>query len=213
MKVSDEKYLLYGVTGRDFHPGKSLERAVAEAIRGGVTMIQLREKFFATGATAALGARLLPLCRRCQVPLLINDDVEAALLCDADGVHVGQSDMELARARKILGEGKIIGVSAQTVAQAVAAWRGGADYLGVGAVFPTGTKHDADAVSWETLAAITAAVPIPVVAIGGIGLKNVEKLRSTGIAGISVISALFGASDTEIAARELRAAAKKTVRK
>lgn len=151
------------------------------------------------------------LCKRYHVPFVINDDVDIAIKMDADGVHVGQSDMEAGDVREKLGADKIIGVSAQTVAQAVLAEQRGADYLGVGAVFPTGSKEDAKEVSLENLKAICAAVTIPVVAIGGISLENVLELKDSGICGIAVISAIFAQQDIEQATRELKAKTEKVV--
>jgi thiamine-phosphate pyrophosphorylase len=151
------------------------------------------------------------LCRQYRVPFVINDNVEIARKINADGVHVGQSDMEAGDVRTILGEDKILGVSAQTVAQAVLAEQRGADYLGVGAVFQTGSKADADDVSHETLKAICEAVRIPVVAIGGIGKHNVLQLKGSGIDGIAVISAIFASKDIQKATAELKALAERAV--
>ena len=144
------------------------------------------------------------LCRRYNVPFVINDNVDIALEMDADGVHVGQSDMEALDVRAKLGPDKIIGVSAQTVEQAILAEKHGADYLGVGAVFPTGSKDDAEEVTFETLKAICQAVKIPVIAIGGISKGNVLELAGSGICGIAVISAIFAAKDIEEATKELK---------
>lgn len=204
MKLSDVKYELYAVTGREYHPQLTLYSAVKSALDGGTSIVQLREKNLEDAEFLRLAKELLPLCRNYNVPLIINDNVEVAKLCDADGVHVGQSDMALAAVRKIVGQDKLIGVSATDVDEAVYAWHGGANYIGVGAMFPTGSKSDAQAVSLATLKEITAKVPIPVVAIGGINLDNIPLLANTGIAGISVISALFGADDITGAAKELR---------
>ena len=148
------------------------------------------------------------LCREYRVPFIVNDNVEIAAAIDADGVHVGQRDMEAGTVRKILGPDKIIGVSAQTVEQALLAEQKGADYLGVGAVFPTGTKADAEDVSFEMLKAICESVKIPVVAIGGITRENMTKLQGSGICGIAVVSAIFAAKDIEAAARSLKETAK-----
>jgi thiamine-phosphate pyrophosphorylase len=143
------------------------------------------------------------LCERFDVPLIIDDALDVALECDADGLHVGQRDLEAGEARRALGPNRILGVSAQTVEDARLAVERGADYLGVGAVFPTSTKTDADAVSLETLRAICDAVSVPVVAIGGIGAAQVERLAGTGIVGVAVVSAIFGSADVETATREL----------
>ena len=149
---------------------------------------------------------LQQLCRSYHVPFVINDNVDIALAMDADGVHVGQSDMEALDVRAKLGPDKIIGVSAQTVEQAILAERHGADYLGVGAVFPTGSKDDAQEVSYDTLKAICDAVSIPVIAIGGITKENVSKLSGSGICGIAVISAIYAQKDIQKAAADLKTA-------
>jgi len=199
--------LLYAVTG-----GTSplpLEEQVKLAIGGGITFLQLREKNLCGAPLAELAKKLIPLCRRAGIPFVLDDDVEAALESGADGVHVGQSDMVLESARKILGPGKIIGVSAHTVEEALAAERGGADYLGVGAMFATATKSDAEIVSFETLLAICGAVKIPVVAIGGINGSNLEQFRNSGADGAAIVSAIFSQPDILSATRTLRAQAEK----
>ena len=159
----------------------------------------------------AQALELRELCGRYGVPLILNDDAELAQAAGADGVHVGQSDMEAGRVRALLGEDKLIGVSARTVEQALAAQAAGADYLGVGAMFPTGTKQDTRPVSYDTLKAICAAVDIPVVAIGGIGAGNVAELAGSGIAGVAVVSALYAQPDVEAATRSLRAQVERVV--
>lgn len=196
--------LLYAVTDRTWLGDKTLYEQVEAAIRGGVTMIQLREKHMDREAFKKEAIEIRDLCARYQVPFLLNDDVELAKEIGADGVHVGQNDMDAGMARKILGPDKIIGVSARTVEQALDAQALGADYLGSGAVFHTGTKSDARAMSHETLEAICRAVSIPVVAIGGITGENVTALKGSGISGIAVVSAVFGAKDPARAARNLR---------
>ncbi len=207
-----DSLLLYAVTDRRGLGGRTLVSAVEEALRGGATMIQLREKELGREALIAEARALAPVCRRYGAPLIVNDDVEAAIACGADGVHVGQNDTSLAAARAALGPGKIVGVSARTVAQAIEAERGGADYLGVGAVFPTGTKADAERVSLGDLGRVARAVRIPVVAIGGIGVGNMGQLRGLGAAGAAVVSAVFSRPDIESAARELRAVAETAFR-
>ena len=182
-----------------------------EALKGGATFIQLREKELDEEHFLEEAKEIKELCRRYQVPFVINDNVEIALAVDADGVHVGQSDMEAGDVRAKLGPDKIIGVSAQTVEQAVMAEQNGADYLGVGAVFPTGSKADALEVSHDTLKAICKAVKIPVIAIGGISKENILELSGSGICGIAVISAIFAKDDIEEAARELRGLTEKMV--
>ena len=175
MRCDKKDLLLYAVTDRSWLNGATLYEQVEAALRGGATFIQLREKALDQERFLAEARELKALCRRFGVPFLINDNVEIAAAVDADGVHVGQSDMEAGDVRARLGADKIIGVSAQTVEQALLAQQRGADYLGVGAVFPTGTKQDATDVSYETLRDICRAVDIPVIAIGGIGRGNVER--------------------------------------
>ena len=166
--------------------------------------MQLREKKLDEESFLKEAIEIKELCRRYNVPFVINDNVDIALEMDADGVHVGQSDMEALDVRAKLGPDKIIGVSAQTVEQAILAEKHGADYLGVGAVFPTGSKDDAEEVTFETLKAICQAVKIPVIAIGGISKGNVLELAGSGICGIAVISAIFAAKDIEEATKELK---------
>ena len=174
-------------------------------------MIQLREKHLDHEHFLKEAKEIKELCRKYQVPFLINDDVDLAVEVDADGVHVGQHDMEAGEVRKKIGQNRILGVSAQTVEQALLAQQAGADYLGVGAVFPTGTKDDADAVSIQTLGEICRAVSIPVVAIGGIGQHNVMQLAGSGICGIAVVSAIYAQPDIQNAASTLHALAKEMV--
>ena len=211
MNCDKKDLLLYAVTDRHWLKGRSLRQVVEESLDGGVTMVQLREKQLEEGTFLEEAKELQALCRQRRIPFLVNDNVDIALAMNADGVHVGQSDMEALDVRKKLGPDKIIGVSAQTVEQALLAQAHGADYLGVGAVFPTGSKDDAVEVPFETLKAICQAVRIPVVAIGGISKANVEQLRGSGICGVAVISAIYGAEDIEGAARELKEAVRATV--
>ena len=212
MKFCKDQLRLYAVTdSRWLGEGETLSSRVAAAIRGGATFVQLREKEMQGEKLLSLAREIGALCRGMGVPFVVDDDAEIAALAGADGVHVGQSDESAAEARRRIGPDKILGVSAQTVEQALEAERNGADYLGVGAVFPTGSKDDADAVSLDTLKAICNAVHIPVVAIGGIGIKNVVALRGTGISGVAVISALVAREDTEAAARELLCAVEEIV--
>lgn len=194
---------LYAVTDRAWLGDNDLAAQVEAAISGGVTFVQLREKNLSQDAFLAEALRIAPVCARHRVPFVINDNVEVALHCGADGVHVGQEDMRARDVRALLGPDKILGVSAGTVEQALAAQAAGADYLGVGAVFPTSTKPDAGGVSRETLRAICDAVSIPVVAIGGISAGNALELKGTGIDGIAVVSALFAAGDIRAAAERL----------
>lgn len=209
MKISPDKLRLYAVTDRTWLGKESLEEAVEAALRGGVTILQLREKQAPYEELVKTAMRLKPLCRRYGVPLIINDDVEAALEADADGVHVGQEDMAVAEARRILGPEKIIGASAHNREEALEAQRQGADYLGSGAVFGSSTKKDATTLSREELTAVCRAVSIPVAAIGGITEENCLELAGTGVSGIAVVSALFAAADKEEAAARLRALAEK----
>ena len=205
MRLNKEDLLLYAVTDRRWlKEGETLVTRTEEAIDGGVTFVQLREKDLDEENFEREGRELKELCRKRGVPFVINDNVKLAAKLDADGVHVGQSDMEALDVRKIIGGDKILGVSAQTVEQAVTAEKHGADYLGVGAVFPTGSKDDAAEVSYDTLKAICDAVKIPVIAIGGITEDNVTELSKSGICGIAVISALYAKEDIKSAARKLR---------
>lgn len=211
MKVREESLLLYAVTDRHWLGEKTLKEQVKEALDGGATFIQLREKQMDREAMRAEALEIRDLCRSYHVPFVLDDDVELALEVDADGVHVGQSDMEAGEVRQRIGEGKILGVSAQTVKQALLAQERGADYLGVGAVFPTSSKDDAREVEHETLREICEAVDIPVIAIGGITRDNVAELSGTGIVGIAVISAIFAQPDVRAAAEDLRAQTKRAL--
>lgn len=195
---------LYAVTDSRWLRGQSLAAAVAEAIVGGATMVQLRAKGTSTLDLARQARALAPVCRVANVPLVVDDDIEAVKMSGVDGVHVGQSDASCAHARAVLGSDAIVGVSVQTVEQARAAEEAGASYLGVGAVFGTDTKADADAVPLGTLADICRMASIPVVAIGGITVARVPELAGIGVDGVAVISALFAAADIEQAAEELR---------
>ena len=206
MNCDKKDLLLYAVTDRHWLDGRRLIDVVRESLDGGVTMVQLREKTLEEEKFLEEAKELQALCRERGVPFLVNDNVEIAREMNADGVHVGQSDMEALDVRAILGPDKILGVSAQTVEQAVLAEKHGADYLGVGAVFPTGSKDDADDVSYDTLKAICQAVSIPVVAIGGITQQNVEKLAGSGICGVAVISAIYAQKDIRAAAADLKTA-------
>lgn len=211
MNCDKKNLLLYAVTDRSWLNGRTLYEQVEEAIKGGVTFVQLREKNLDDTAFLQEAKEIKELCARYNVPFVINDNVDIAAEIDADGVHVGQSDMEAGDVRKKLGPDKIIGVSAQTVEQALRAQAHGADYLGVGAVFPTGSKADAVEVSHDTVREICRAVDIPVIAIGGITRENVIELKGTGICGIAVISAIFGQQDIEEAARTLKSRTEETV--
>ncbi len=207
MKCDKKDLLLYAVTDRHWLNGRSLNEVVKESLDGSVTFVQLREKELDDETFLKEAKELQALCSEYHVPFVINDNVDIAMKINADGVHVGQSDMEAGDVRSKLGPDKIIGVSAATVEQAVLAEKRGADYLGVGAVFPTGSKDDAVDVSHETLKAICEAVSIPVIAIGGISKKNIHELSGSGICGVAVISAIYAADDIKKAAQELRTAA------
>ncbi len=220
--IKDKKYLaLYGVTDRWWVKQK-LEKAGVpvtddalreglladtRALEGGMTYVQMREKGDPMTEDELLteALALKALCEEYGVPFVIDDDVELAVKCGADGVHVGQSDMACVEARKALGSAKVVGVSAQTVEQAIQAEKDGADYLGVGAVFPTGSKDDADDVSHDTVKAICEAVSIPVIAIGGISKDNVGQLAGLGLDGIAVISAIYASDDLKSATEDLKA--------
>ena len=194
---------LYAVTDSAWLHGRTLASCVQEAVDAGATCVQLREKHLGTDAIVELAATILPICRAARVTFLIDDDVEAARRSGADGVHVGQSDVACADARRILGPDAIVGVSAQTGEEARAAEAAGADYLGVGALIPTPTKPDAVDVTKEELARICDAVSIPVVGIGGLHVGTLDVLEGTGVDGAAVVSAIFAAKDVAAATREL----------
>lgn len=204
MKLDSKSLKLYAVTDRGWlKEGETLKEKVEEAIEGGVTFVQLREKNMDPKDFFDEAVEIKEVCQKKSIPFVIDDDVELAKKVGADGVHVGQSDMELENARKILGPDAIIGVSAQNVYQALEAEKNGADYLGVGAVFPTSSKDDAVEVTHDTLQEIATAVKIPVIAIGGISSENLTKLKGRGIVGIAVISAIFGQENVKEAAEKL----------
>lgn len=211
MTVDKKTLLLYAVTDRTWIHGRMLIKQVEDCLTGGVTMVQLREKELDDRTFLTEAVQIKDLCKKYNVPFIINDNVDIAVHADADGVHVGQSDMDVKTARDRIGRYKILGVSVQTVEQAIMAQQGGADYLGVGAVFPTATKTDADAVSLSTLKMICDAVSIPVVAIGGINRHNILKLRGTGVGGVAVVSAIFAEENITNAAKQLLALSKEMV--
>jgi thiamine-phosphate pyrophosphorylase len=204
LKVSKQSMRLYAVTDRIWLGNKSFIDQVEACIKGGVTFVQIREKNIPFDKYVTLGKEIKKVTDKYHVPYVINDDVDVAIACGADGVHVGQQDMEAGDVREKIGNDMILGVSVQTVKQALLAEEKGADYLGVGAVFSTSTKLDADAVSFETLKAICNAVSIPVVAIGGISKETIMKLKGSGIDGVAVVSAIFAQDDIYEASRELR---------
>ncbi len=204
---------LYAVTDASWLDGRSLAQCVEEAVCGGATFVQLREKRASTEELVRLAAEIAPVCRRAGVPFVINDDIQAALLARADGVHVGQGDLACAEARRVLGAQAIVGVSVQTVEQARRAQADGASYLGVGAMLGTDTKKDAALVSPDELHAICREVSIPVVAIGGLREETLSCLEGSGVDGVAVVSALFAAQDIEAAAFRLRGAVRRLLGK
>lgn len=204
MEFKKEDLLLYAVTDRAWVGKFSLAEQVEQAVRGGATMVQFREKYLSGEELCREAMEVQRVCRSLGVPFIIDDDVELAMRIDADGVHVGQKDMNALAARSYLGEGKIIGVSARTVEQARKAESDGADYLGVGAMFATKSKGDAVVIERETVKEIKRKAGLPIVGIGGIRIENVEELADLGIDGIAVIGGIFGQEDIEGAARELR---------
>ncbi len=204
MKLDSKSLLLYAVTDRMWLNGRKLAEDVEKALLGGATFVQLREKDATFEEFLEQAKEVKEVCGKYNVPFVINDNIEVALAVDADGVHVGQSDMETGSVREKLGKDKIIGVSTRTVEEALLAQERGADYLGVGAMFQTSTKLDAADVTFEELTAICKAVRIPVVAIGGISSNNVTELSGTGIDGVAVVSALFAAEDIQKATAKMK---------
>lgn len=202
---------LYAVTDRSWLGERTLDQVVEQVLRGGATFLQLREKELDRAAFLAETRELKGLTAKYRVPFVINDDINIALESDADGVHLGQTDLMGRDARALIGPDKILGITANTVELAVAAEKAGADYIGAGAVFGTTTKQNAKNLSLDTLRDICRAVTIPVVAIGGINEDNLPRLAGTGVAGAAVVSALFAQKDPEEAARRLRALAEKMV--
>lgn len=191
-----QSMLLYAVTDRSWlKEGQTLLSVCEDVLQHGATFLQIREKDLDAASFQEEAAQLKQLCRRYKVPYVVNDSVEIAMAIDADGVHVGQSDIKGRDIRSMIGADKILGISAGTVAEAVAAEQAGADYIGVGAVFGTSTKKDARNLTVEKLKEITGAVSIPVVAIGGINSKNLMELAGSGVDGVAVVSAIFAAED------------------
>ena len=188
--------LLYAVTDQMWlKDDEKLADVVESVLQNGATFLQIREKDLAEDAFEAEAERLKTLCAQYGVPFVVNDSVEITLQCDADGIHVGQSDIKGRDIRAIIGPDKILGISAGTVEEAVAAEKAGADYIGVGAVFPTDTKKNATPMTMELLKKIVSSVSIPVVAIGGISAENILQLRGSGVDGVAVVSAIFAAED------------------
>ena len=205
MNISPEMFRLYAVTDRTWAADEEdFFRQIEAAVRGGAAIVQLREKRLGDADFLAEAKRFVSLCRRLGAVSIINDRADIALTSGADGVHVGQSDLEAERARALLGPDKIVGVSAHSPEEARQARKAGANYLGCGAAFATGTKSDAKPISKETIRTVTAAAGVPVVAIGGVNRENILELRGLGLAGVAVVSGIFAQGDVEAAARELR---------
>ena len=203
--LNPQDLLLYLCTDRVLSLGRPITEAVEEAIAGGVTMVQLREKEASTGEFYRIALEVRAVTRRLRVPLVINDRLDIALAAGAEGLHIGQSDLPLSAARRVAGDRLFIGISASTVEEALRAEAEGADYLGVGAVYPTGSKADAGRViGLKGLEEIRAAVKIPVVGIGGVNASNAAEVMKTGAAGISLISGILSQPDIQAAARNLR---------
>lgn len=204
MNIQPETLRLYAVTDRAWAADEeAFFQQIEAAVRGGAAIVQLREKHLEDGAFLAEARRFAALCRRLGAVSIINDRADIALAAGADGVHVGQSDLEAGRARALLGPHKIVGVSAHSRSEARRAREAGADYLGCGAAFSTGTKADAKPIPRETIRAVTAEAGIPVVAIGGVSRENILELKGLGLSGVAVVSGIFGQEDVERAAREL----------
>lgn len=211
MKCDKKAMLLYAVTDRAWVGKQSLYEQVESALKGGATCVQLREKELCDEDFLKEAIEISALCKQYGVPFFVNDNVEIAVKCHADGIHVGQEDMEAAQVRQRVGERMIIGVSVHSVEEALEAVGNGADCLGVGAMFSTSTKADVNVLPKETLRDICAVVDIPVVAIGGIGKANILQLAGTGVDGVALVSAIFGADDIENECRMLRKLSEKMV--
>ena len=211
MKCSKEMMLLYAVTDRMWTGKQTLMEQVEDALKGGATCVQLREKELDEAAFLQEALEMKALCEKYHVPFFVNDNVEIAVKCKADGIHVGQSDMATAKVRQAVGEDMMIGVSVHSVEEALEAVRNGADCLGVGAMFSTSTKANADVLTKEVLKEICDAVDIPVVAIGGISKNNMADLKGTGVDGVALVSAIFAAEDIEEECRILRQMAEEMI--
>lgn len=212
MKCDKRYMLLYAVTDRAWTGEQTLYEQVEAALKGGVTCVQLREKEMDETAFLQEAKDICALCHRYGVSFIVNDNVDVAIACQADGIHVGQEDMAAGEVRRRVGDAMLLGVSVHTVEEARRAVRNGADYLGLGAVFPTSTKTDVDQMTNETLRAICDAVDVPVVAIGGINRGNLLKLSGSGVDGVALVSAIFSAEDIEDTCRKLRLLAEGMVR-
>ncbi|MBP8684010.1 MAG: thiamine phosphate synthase [Synergistaceae bacterium] len=203
MRLDKNSLKLYAVTDRKWLKGSSLEEEVEKAVRAGVTMVQLREKHMEFAELVTLAKKIGAVVHKYNIPLIINDDIEAALASGADGVHVGQEDICASEARQRIGSSMILGVSARSAETAIEAERCGADYIGAGAVFSTSTKEDAKIMSFDELKRICDSVSIPVVAIGGITEENIMELSGSGIAGAAVVSAIFAKEDVMVSSARL----------
>lgn len=212
MRCDKKMMTLYAVTDRAWVGKQSLYMQVESALKGGATCIQLREKDLDEERFLKEAKELALLCRKYNVPFFVNDNVDIAIACNADGVHVGQEDMAALDVRKKVGENMMIGVSVHNAKEAITAEKNGADCLGVGAMFSTSTKADASVLTKETLKEICSAVNIPVVAIGGINKNNIMELAGTGVDGVALVSAVFSADDIENECRKLRALSEKMVK-
>ena len=212
MKLNNKSLLLYAVTDRRWSNNDTFYKYIEESLEGGVTFLQLREKNLDTDSFFKEAIKIKELCKKYNVPFIINDNVEIALKSNADGIHVGQDDMGAKEVRKLIGKDKILGVSVQTVEQALLAQSQGANYLGVGSIFTTTSKDDAKSVSINTLKEICNAVNIPVVAIGGIDKDNVKQLSQTGISGIAVISAIYANKNIKSATMKLKELIKEIIK-
>ena len=201
----DKKYaILYAVTDRAWIGKQNLYEQVESALKGGATCVQLREKNLDEELFLEEAIKIKSLCKKYGIPFIVNDNVDIAIKCEADGVHVGQEDTAVSKVRKLVGDKMIIGVSVQNINEALESIKNGADYLGVGAMFSTSTKLDANVIPFENLKSVCNAVNIPVVAIGGIGKNNIMKLAGSGADGVALVSAIFGAKNIEEECRELR---------
>ena len=212
MKCDKHTMLLYAVTDRTWVGEQTLYQQVESALKGGATCVQLREKQLGDAEFLQEAIQIRGLCQQYGVPLFINDNVDVAVKCHAEGIHVGQSDMAAAKVRERVGEDMMIGVSAHTVQEALDAVAQGADCLGVGAAFATHTKEDVNVLPRQTLIDICNAVDVPVVAIGGIHKDNILQLRGTGVDGVALVSAIFSAKDIEAECRELKALSEQIIK-
>ncbi len=211
MKLNKETFLLYAITDKGVLKGKSFIEAVEEAIKGGITILELREKNVSFSEYVNQAIEVKKVTDKYKIPLIINDNVDVAVACNADGVHLGQEDISVQLAREKLGSDKIIGVTAKTVEQAIRAEQDGADYLGTGAMYQSPTKPAAIGITFDALKSICSSVKIPVVAIGGISKQNVRQLKGAGMDGIAVVSAVFGNDDITAATKEFMEICRETV--